>query len=132
MKKYILLITAVCLLSSCSNVYMKYVGKSYTPTSEPELFFSWDDVSRDYETMGYVDATPIYFGTIEEAQAAIEKKARECGADAVVFVDLNNPGITLTEQVTPTTGGRETRMVTATQSPLHQLSTLKATFIKYK
>ncbi len=131
MKKTLLLAGAAFLLTSCS-VALNYVGKTYAPVAEPELFFSWSDVSRPYETMGYVDATPIHFGTVEKAQAAIEKKARECGADAVVFVDINNPGLTMTEQVTPNAAGGETRTVTTTHNTSLGSSVLKATFIKYK
>lgn len=131
MKKTLLLAGAAFLLTSCS-VALNYVGKTYAPVAEPELFFSWADVSRPYETMGYADAAPINFGTVEKAQAAIEKKARECGADAVVFVDINNPGLTMTEQVTPNAAGGETRTVTTTHNTSLGSSVLKATFIKYK
>lgn len=131
MKNTLLLAGAVLLLSSCS-VALNYVGKTYAPVAEPELFFSWSDVSRPYETMGYADAQPMNLGTIEKAQAAIEKKARECGADAIVFVDINNPALTLTEQVTPNAAGGSTRTVTTTRNTSLGNSVLKATFIKYK
>lgn len=132
MKKARLMVGAVLLLTSCSVVALNYVGKTYAPVAQPELFFSWSDVSRPYETMGYADAEPMNFGTIEKAQAAIEKKARDCGADAIVFVDINEPGLTLTEQVSSNAAGEQTRTVTTARNTSLRNSVLKATFIKYK
>lgn len=119
------------VLTSCS-VALNYVGKSYAPTGRPELFFSWNEVSREYETMGYVDAVPINLGTIEKAQTAIEKKARECGADAIVFENPFDRALTLTEKIDPDAAGSEKRTVMATGSTARGASSLRATFIKYK
>ena len=84
MKRILLLLSAALCTASCA-VQTTYIGKTYPATDAPELFFSWDDVTRDYETMGRITATPQYFGTLEKAQTVIEKRAREKGADAVVF-----------------------------------------------
>ena len=83
------ILSAACALSSCA-VETTYIGKAYPATDNPELFFSWNDVPGDYETMGHMTATPQFFGNLEDAQKAIEKRAREKGADAVVSVSYTH------------------------------------------
>ena len=80
---------AACAMSSCA-VETTYIGKTYPVTDNPELFFSWNDVPGSYETMGRIIATPQPFSDLEEAQKAIEKCAREKGADAVVFEGISH------------------------------------------
>ena len=87
MKRILLLLSAALCTTSCV-VQTTYIGKAYPATDAPELFFSWDDVTRDYETMGRITAAPQFFGTLEKAQEVIEQRAREKGADAVVFAVL--------------------------------------------
>lgn len=124
------------LLVSC-GVNTTYIGKSYAPAAETEIFFDWKDVPCAYETMGYVYASPKVFSSLkpEKAQAAIEREAREKGADAVVFTgvssEVSNPSLTLTEKIRPDSDGGETRTLTSTRSET-VVNTLKATFIKYK
>ena len=72
------ILSAACALSSCA-VETTYIGKAYPATDNPELFFSWNDVPGDYETMGHITAAPQFFGNLEDAQKAIEKRARERG-----------------------------------------------------
>ncbi len=131
MRKLLLLPLLGLLLTSC-GIHTNYVGKSYAPTIDPDLYFSWNDVKKEYETMGYINATPQNFATIEDAQAAIEKAAREKGADAVVFTDFNNQGMVITQDVQPNAAGGEIRTTTATKGTDNFPASLKAAFIKYK
>ena len=55
MKRILLLLCAALCTASCA-VQTTYIGKTYPATDAPELFFSWDDVTRDYETMGRIPA----------------------------------------------------------------------------
>ena len=125
---------AVCATCSCA-VETTYIGKAYPATNAPELFFSWNDVPGDYETMGRITAAPQLFGNLEDAQKAIEKRAREKGADAVVFEGIGqsvtSPTYTTTEHIEQNSDGSSTR--TATTKRDERVSyRLKATFIKYK
>ena len=109
------ILSAACALSSCA-VETTYIGKAYPATDNPELFFSWNDVPGDYETMGHMTATPQFFGNLEDAQKAIEKRAREKGADAVVFEGIgqsvSNPTYTTTEHIEKNGDGSSTRTAT--------------------
>ena len=133
MKRILLLLSAALCTTSCV-VQTTYIGKAYPATDAPELFFSWDDVTRDYETMGRITAAPQFFGTLEKAQTAIEKRAREKGADAVVFEGIgrtvSEPTYTTTERIEQHDDG-STRTAT-TQRNVTVSDRLEATFLKYR
>lgn len=133
-RKLLLLSVAALCMASCS-VQATYIGKSYPATDAPELFFSWNDVPYPYETMGEISASPRLFKPLEDAQATIERKAREKGADAVVFEnfgrDIPRPVYTTTEKIEPNEDGSKTRKATTTQS-VTTSNHLTAVFIKYK
>lgn len=135
MKKFFLLLGAVAWMSSCTPIHSTYIGKSYPLATEPEIYFSWDDVPHAYETMGHIEATPNYYKTFEDAQTLIEQRAREKGADAVVFTGINrgewNPTVNTTKQITPNTNGGQTQTITSTGSSAGPRR-LTAVFIKYK
>lgn len=134
MKRILLLLSAALCTASCV-VQTTYIGKAYPATDSPELFFSWDDVTRDYETMGRITAAPQFFGTLEKAQTAIEKRAREKGADAVVFEGIgrtvSEPTYTTTERIEQHEDGSSTRTAT-TQRNVTVSDRLEATFLKYR
>lgn len=128
------MIVSAVMLTACVSV--SYIGKSYAPTESVDLWFDWRDVPCDYETMGRIDASPRLFTSIEDAQAAVEKRAREEGADAVVFEGVRCDASAPEYKTTETSGksivdGSVTRttVTTAEQTVSH---TLMATFIKYK
>ena len=121
-------------MSSCA-VETTYIGKIYPVTDNPELFFSWNDVPGSYETMGRIIATPQPFSDLEEAHKAIEKCAREKGADAVVFEGISHtvsePTFTTTEHIEKSDDGSSTRTAT-TQRNVMVTNRLEATFIKFR
>ena len=125
---------AACAASSCA-VETTYIGKAYPVTETLELYFSWDDVPAPYETMGHITATPTLFSDLEDAQASIEKKAREKGADAVVFEGIahtvSEPTYTTTEHIERNNNGSSTRTAT-TKRDVAISTRLEATFIKFK
>lgn len=133
MKKIVLILGLglLTLLSSCSSMMVNYVGRTYPRKTNPELYFSWNDVPQAYETMGYVIGEITW--TAEKTQQVIVKKGMECGADAIVFDNPIEPGrqMTITEQVNPHQNG-ETRTTTATERETSSIKQLRATFIKYK
>ncbi len=74
-------------VAACAHV--DYVGKSYTPTSRVEIFFSEEDVAEPYEVMGKVLATGGDGVSAEKIQDKIMEKAQKKGADAVVILELD-------------------------------------------
>ena len=78
---------AALLLSSCTY-RVHYLGNSYAPTEKVDVYVDASVIKRSYEIMGKTLA-PIspYGGTPEKIQKKAIAKAKEKGADAVLFQD---------------------------------------------
>jgi len=72
-------------LSACSIYEPNYFGSKYTPTETVKSYYSTKDIEKPYEVIGHMN---ISTGRSESRQAVI-KKAKEIGADGVVFSELN-------------------------------------------
>jgi hypothetical protein len=90
MKKSILLIGLLIVLgiSSCNNPY-SYLGKSYPPTLNPEMFFREQDVNREYEIMGKLQAEMPSTMNMEKVQRKLMNEAAQKGADAVLIENFD-------------------------------------------
>ena len=115
-----LLILALFVIACAERV--DYIGNSYTPTTNVELFFSEDDIKEEYVEMGRAIAHAGTNVSSEELLEDLREKARERGADAIL---VHNFGLV---EVGDTTRWDEnqssTRVVEERQ--------IEATFIKYK
>jgi len=106
----ILILAFVSALAGCSKSSFDYLGKSYTLTTNPEIFFREQDVpSEKYEVMGKVMAEVPYSKKLDYIQKKIEKVAREHGAHGKVSIGG---------------GGRKTQNT--------EMKSLEATLLKYK
>lgn len=78
----------VLTLSGC--ITTDYVGKTYPATRHVDLFFDDADVERPYTVMGEmrVEADNSLFMRSEKMQRKLIKKARERGADGVIFAPV--------------------------------------------
>ena len=97
-----------------------YVGDSYLPTSDVDVYFSEADVLEDYRKMGYATAEG---GSAEELQDRLIEKARKSGADGIVFegIDRVKTGEITTVDAVGTEHTQNTRELQ-----------VKAIFIKYE
>jgi methylmalonyl-CoA mutase cobalamin-binding subunit len=115
-----LLILALFVIACAERV--DYIGNSYAPTTNVELFFSEDDIKEEYVEMGRAIAHAGTNVSSEELLEDLREKARERGADAIL---VHNFGLV---EVGDTTRWDEnqssTRVVEERQ--------IEATFIKYK
>jgi hypothetical protein len=80
----------ILCLSSCALYSPAYFGSKYTPTTVVETFYSTKDINRPFEVIGHMNATT---GRSESSQASTRQvviaKAKEIGADGVVFSEIN-------------------------------------------
>ena len=83
----LLLIVGLLLAVGCTNI--KYIGESYPPTTHVDVFFSEDNIERNYKVMGHADATAPEYVDVEKMMEKIKEKAMEKGADAVVVLGLD-------------------------------------------
>lgn len=121
-------------VTSCSKSSFDYLGKSYLPTSNPEIFMRDQDVSQDYEVMGKVTAEVPYNKKLKYIQNKVMKLAADQGADAVIFSDvqIRQTGYTRASGGA-STGGRKVRAGgSVSKVSDSELKHVEAVLIKYK
>lgn len=84
--KIIVFILSMMLFITACGGDVDYLGDSYTPTSHVDVYFSEGDVIEDYLVMGHAT---IEGDEAEELQEKLIEKARESGADGIVFEELD-------------------------------------------
>lgn len=118
---------------SCSKSSFDYLGKSYAPTQNPDIFFRTEDVPKDYEVMGKVTAEVPYHKKLKYLQAKVEKVAREHGADAILFSDVNIRSTGYTRSGGGASAGRKVRVGgSVSKTSDNEVKSIEATLIKYK
>lgn len=122
--KIILLILSIVLFfPACGDdVDVDYLGDSYTPTSHVDVYFSEDDVTEGYLVMGHAAADG---GDTEALQETLIEKARDSGADGIIFEGFDR--VKTGEQTIVNDIGDVEIVNTDTKSVLQ----VKAIFIKY-
>ena len=130
----ILILAFVSVLAGCSKSSFDYLGKTYPPTTSPEIFFREQDVPAEkFEVMGKVMAEVPYTKKLDYIQKKIENVAREHGADAILLSDVNirstgytsaGGGVTKHGKVSVGGGARKTKNT--------EMKSLEATLLKYK
>lgn len=116
------------LLSSC-GFRIGYLGDSAAPTSKVDVYVDPSSIKRPYTVMGkgYVETAIGSERSAEKVQAKALRKAREKGADAILFEDYF---------LLPTASVATTRIdsvrTTATQSGTVLSSGRNILFLKYQ
>jgi len=93
------LVLTTSFLAGC--VSTDYAGNSYAPTEQVDVYFSPDEVDREYTVMGKARSAAdesVQFKTIE---ADMVKTAMANGADGLIFQDIR---IETVGQTSTTTG----------------------------
>ena len=139
MKHLIPLISVVFVFLGCATI--NYVGESYPPTQQVDLYFSEEDIETEYEVVGRIVATANsdeLFYSSDKFTQAILKKAREKGADGVVILGFEKVVTGISESWDRTTKTEEegektvTRESESTSSSVQEKRRIEALAIKYK
>ncbi len=112
-----------------------YIGKTYPATGNPELFFSWNDVPGEYETMGgtlrpHRSSSATWRMRRRPSKARPREGCRRRGFRGIGHT-ASAPTYTTTERVEHNDDGSSTRTAT-TQRNVTVTNRLEATFIKYR
>lgn len=75
-------------LSSCIPSPVYYLGESYQATDKVDIFFEITDIRQDFKAMGTMTSAPTTMIDLEPIQDSMLAKAREEGADAIVFDEI--------------------------------------------
>jgi len=93
MKKIYFLLLPIFLFG-CYTTTIQYVGKSYKPGSDPEVFVVESEITKPYSIIGrgYIKVGTPPFDEINwnEVQKQAIKTGLEHGADAVLIVQKNS------------------------------------------
>ena len=120
----LLMVVLNLFLTACGgdDIDVDYLGDSYTPTSHVDVYFSEDDVTEGYLVIGHATADG---GDTEALQETLMEKARESGADGIIFEGFDR--VKTGEQTIVNDIGDTSIVNTDTKSALQ----VKAIFIKY-
>ena len=123
-KIIVLILSMILFFSACGgdDIDVDYLGDFYTPTSHVDVYFSEDDVTEGYLVMGHATADG---GDTEALQETLMEKARNSGADGIIFEGFDR--VKTGEQSIVNDIGNVEIVNTDTKSVLQ----VKATFIKY-
>lgn len=122
------------LLVSC--VSTDYVGKSYPPTSNVEIYFSENDIKGDYEVMGELTAETedFVFTNAEKMQNKMIDEAKQKGADGIILSGLERR-VTGEESATNSetkVKDDKVKSSTKTETSVKEKKTLRGRLIKFK
>ena len=82
---------SIILISSCTTT-INYLGNSYTPTKDPDLYVTEKSIDRPYKIVGKGYPRFRFFGhSPEKIQHKALEKAKKKGADAVIIQDYYIP-----------------------------------------
>lgn len=99
------------LVFGCAHI--NYVGKSYDPTDQIDVFYGEEDITREYTVMGHAIGGGQLLVSTSKIQRKLVEKAKSKGADAVLITGI----------------GRE---VAEDVEGFDAEKQVKATFLKYK
>jgi len=86
MKYYSIILILCAFLSACS-LPPTYMGSKFTPTTRVDIYYSPNEVKRDYKIIGNLLSHKYVKTTIEHNMVAFAKKA---GGDAVIIMPAAN------------------------------------------
>lgn len=129
-KLYSLLLSI--LLSSCFVPRLDYLGNSYTPTKNVDVYVDASAIKKSYIIMGktYIETNALT--NLERVQQAAIEKAKQKGADAILFQDyIIQDGSTFqTVTKSDSIGSSSVRVRTTTATP-DVTKRLDILFLKY-
>jgi hypothetical protein len=121
------------LLSSCFAPALNYLGSSYTPTKDVDVYVDASAIKKQYTIMGksYYEMRGLI--TLEAIQQAAIKKAKQQGADAILFRDyfIQEGASIQTVTKSDSIGGSSVRVRTTTSAPI-ETTRLDILFLKYE
>ena len=136
MLKGTVLALMVSQVVGCATI--DYVGESYAPTPHVDLFFSLDDVPRDYRIIGEVRASGDQFVSASGLQQKLMERAQASGADAVIVLEVGRRLLLDQKEYTETTteskdeNGATVKKTAIVSNPSAEGSIIRALFVRYR
>ena len=87
------LIESLILLIVLGCAHVNYVGKSYSPTNEIEIYYSEKEIQQDYHVIGHAIGSGTLFVSNEKIQKKLIEEAMKKGADALLITEIDKDNI---------------------------------------
>ena len=131
MKKIFIAFLMSIAFIACVNT--DYIGKSFAPTTNVDVYFSEADVEKEYEVMGKITEESSEFISFEKLQQKMVEQAMEKGADGIIIggmekIEAGSSSTTsgsIDKDITEDTFSSSTSNITIKDNVLH------GTLIKY-
>lgn len=81
----------VSIIGCSANV--NYVGKEYEPTTTVDVYFSEEEIEKEYTVMGHAIGSGGDFISNEDIQNKLIEVAKSKGADAILITGLGKSNI---------------------------------------
>jgi hypothetical protein len=136
MKKIIPAFVISCIFTACSPS-VQYIGRSYAPTANVDLYFDTHDIKKDYEVMGKIDGIGgIIESGFQDIQNKIVEEAKKRGADGVIIYNMEQRVVGTTTNTSTTVSNHRqwfnrTNIFSSTSSSNVTQNVLHADLIKY-
>ncbi len=86
MKNLVLLSIAI-LISACSPT-MNYLGDTFPPTNDIDIFYDQGDIKKDYRVIGQLSGDNINnaINSLEKVKSGMIEEAKMRGANGILFL----------------------------------------------
>ena len=120
------------LFCSCITHQQGYLGSSYTPTKNVDVFVDVSTIKKSYTIMGKTFIETDAFTNLERVQQKAVEKAKQKGADAILFQDyLFQDGGTIQTVSRPDSNKSSSVRVRTTTTSAIVARRLDILFLKY-
>ena len=85
--KFLLLSILFSFLASCTHI--NYIGKTYNPTENIDVYFSPTETEKEYEIMGHAISAGQIFVSVDDLRQKLLEEARVNGADAIIITAID-------------------------------------------
>jgi hypothetical protein len=76
------------MLVSCGPT-IHFLGDAHAPTSTVDLYYDTKEVTKEYKVIGRMTNDQYINYDVEDVKKEMIKKAKQVGADGIIFSDLN-------------------------------------------
>jgi hypothetical protein len=94
-QRNLLLTIALVVLSfgvlACAHV--NYVGRSFEPTTDVDVYLSTEEIEREYVVIGHAIGTGQTFVSNDKIGSKLIEKARSIGADAILITGVGKDNV---------------------------------------
>ncbi len=87
--RYLLTFFVLILVSSC-HPRLYYLGDTYSPTTQVDVYYSPNDIALEYKVIGQLTGENQGVVDLDEIKIAMIEETKQRGADGILFVVVDS------------------------------------------